>query len=367
MNLQTAFNTARSALLVNASQTATVSRNVSSASQQGYSRRLTLVETLSSGEVAVTGTDRAADQALLSGLLSAQSSSESDKAVEAALTTLQQTIGDPANAQSPAALIGALRTALTQAAASPQDASSLASAVEAARSVANALNSATNAVASVREQADSDMSASVATINNLLAKFDTANSAVVAGKLRGADVSDAMDQRDSIVSDLSKQIGVSTVIGKDGGMSIYTDSGATLYQGGPRAVAMSPTPVLTAGDSGAAVYVDGVPVTGASATMPIHSGALAGLAQVRDTLAPTYQTQLDEIARGLISATRQADQTSSSQPDRTGLFTWSGAPAVPGALTAGLAGQIKIDPSVDQTAGGNALLLRDGGIGASPS
>jgi flagellar hook-associated protein 1 FlgK len=112
------------------------------------------------------------------------------------------------------------------------------------------------------------------------------------------------------------------------------------------------------------VYIDGVPVIGASAVMPVHSGKIAGLAAWRDEATVTYQNQLDEIARGLIETFAESDQTASSLPDVAGLFTYPGAPAIPasGAISAGLAGTIAVSTSVDQSVGGNPSLLRDGGI-----
>jgi flagellar hook-associated protein 1 FlgK len=49
--------------------------------------------------------------------------------------------------------------------------------------------------------------------------------------------------------------------------------------------------------------------------------------------------------------------------DATGLFTWSGSPAVPGSGTVvdGIAGSISINAAMDSTIGGNPELLRDGG------
>ena len=82
-------------------------------------------------------------------------------------------------------------------------------------------------------------------------------------------------------------------------MSIYTDSGVTLFDTIPRSVSMAATTSLPASATGAAVYVDGVPVTGANAIMPIQSGALFGLANLRDTVATQYQSQLNSIAGGL--------------------------------------------------------------------
>jgi flagellar hook-associated protein 1 FlgK len=128
---------------------------------------------------------------------------------------------------------------------------------------------------------------------------------------------------------------------------------------------MQATPVMTAGAAGGAVFVDGVPVTGPDAPMRVEAGAIAGLAVFRDEIAPTYQSQLDEIARGLIEIFAESDQGAPPfLPTIPGLFTYPGAPAMPGAtIVQGLAGLISVASSVDPNQGGDPLLLRDGGIG----
>jgi flagellar hook-associated protein 1 len=74
------------------------------------------------------------------------------------------------------------------------------------------------------------------------------------------------------------------------------------------------------------------------------------------------QSQLDEIARSLVTAFAETDPAG-VQPNRTGLFTWPGAPAIPpsGTLIDGLAGSISINVAFDSMQGGNPVLLRDGG------
>ena len=152
----------------------------------------------------------------------------------------------------------------------------------------------------------------------------------MSGTATGADVSSAEDTRDSILTQLSQQIGISTVANPDGSTSIYTDSGVTLFQGGSaRTVSFTPTATYTDGATGNAVMVDGVPITGSSSPMAIQSGALAGLANLRDVVAPQYGAQLDQIAGGLISAFAESDQTGGTAPTLPGLFTFPGATGVP--------------------------------------
>jgi flagellar hook-associated protein 1 FlgK len=148
-------------------------------------------------------------------------------------------------------------------------------------------------------------------------------------------------------------------------MAVYTDSGVTLFDKSPRKVTFDASQSLSAGTTGAAVYADGVPIAGTGHVMSIGTGKLAGLVEVRDSIAPAYQSQLDEIARGLVEAFAETDQSASpTLPPAAGLFTYAGGPAVPapGTLVSGLASSIKVNPNVDPTQGGNAELVRDGGI-----
>ncbi len=236
--------------------------------------------------------------------------------------------------------------------------------VTAASDLTQSLNSGAAAVQSVRETADSDMASAVNTVNSLLTQFTSVNATIVSGTATGADVSSAEDTRDSILTQLSQQIGISTVANPDGSTSIYTDSGVTLFQGGTRAPSASPRPRrYTDGATGNAVMVDGVPITGSSSPMAIQSGALAGLANLRDVVAPQYGAQLDQIADGLISAFAESDQTGGTAPTLPGLFTFPGATGVPStAATTGLASEIEVNANVDPSQGGNVNLLRDGGI-----
>jgi flagellar hook-associated protein 1 FlgK len=261
-------------------------------------------------------------------------------------------------------MLANLQSALATYADSPSSSSAADAAITAAENLAASLNSGSAAVAQVREQADQDMAASVATINSLLNQFTTANNAVVSGLQTGANVASAEDQRDSLVAQLSQQIGVTTATAADGSMSIYADSGVTLFQDTPRAVSFTPTPTLVDGMSGAPVTADGVPITGANSPMPIQSGALAGYAALRDTLAPQYEAQLDQIAGGLINALAESDQSSPpTLPSLPGLFTTPGASSLPSMSAAtGLAAAIEVNPTVDPSQGGNVDLLRDGGI-----
>ena len=255
-----------------------------------------------------------------------------------------------------AALVGKLADALHTYATSPQDAASARSAVAAAVDLAQALNAATGTVQELRAEADAEMASSVDNLNTLLARFEAVNTEIVKGTRRGADVTDLLDQRDQILTGISQEIGVRTVSRGDNDMAVYTDSGVTLFDVKARAVTFDRTYSFSAAMTGSAVYADGVPITGSSGRMLAGSGRLVGLAAVRDTYAPTYQSQLDEIARGLITTFAESDQSATpTLPDVPGLFTYAGAPTMPasGTLVPGLAGSIRVSTAVDPAQGGD--------------
>jgi flagellar hook-associated protein 1 FlgK len=226
--------------------------------------------------------------------------------------------------------------------------------------LASTLNQATTTVQSTRALADSDMGASVQRINDLLAKIDTLNTTIVHGTVTGADVTDSMDSRDGLISQLSEEIGISVVARDNNDVAIYTDGGVALFETHPREVSFQTTNVFNASTVGNAVYVDGVAVVGGSSSMPSTSGRLAGLATLRDEACVTYQSQLDEVARGLIEAFAESDP-SGTGPDVPGLFTWpTGTIPATATIETGLAGVITVNPAIDPTAGGNLDHIRDG-------
>ncbi len=344
MGLQIALSTARNALLATSTQIAVASRNVTGAGDAGYARKIaTLVTGNGTAQVVIT---RAGDAALFTRKLAATSDEAASAARLDGLKNLAQTVGDTGDATSPAARLGALNAALQAAANQPASSDLARTAVEAARALADSLNDAAAAVKAVRTDADAAIRQSVSSVNDLLEQFDAVNFAVVTGTANGKDVTDSLDDRDRILTKLSAEMGITTVMRPDGGMAIYTDSGAALYERGARTVRFDPN----AAPPGNAVTVDGIAVTGTTAAMPLGSGRIAGLSALRDGPAVEYARQLDAIASALVDAFAETDPTTTPASTVPGLFT--------GASAAG----IRVAARVDPQQGGAVSRLRDGGI-----
>ena len=369
MSLSVALKVAQSALSARQTETATVSRNIAGAQEAGYSRKTVMLSTVVSegghvGGVRSDGIRRTTDNALYSSLLRSTSRATSQDAVAAGLEKLEQTVGNTELKRSPAAQLGTLETAIQNYASDPGNSILAQTMLGAAKDTVQLLNEYTDLVQGVRAEADADINTSVGRINELLGQVERLNGVIVKGGQSGADITDALDARDKALHALSEEIGISTLTASDGGVVIYTDSGVTLFETTARTVSFAPTNTFNAATNGNAIYIDGVPVAGPNAIMPIGSGRLHGLVQLRDDTAVTYQNQLDEVARGLIEAFAEQDQSGGGGPDQAGLFTYSGGPALPATatLSAGLAGDIRINANADPDQGGSLERLRDGGI-----
>jgi flagellar hook-associated protein 1 FlgK len=365
MSLTSALNTAQAIFNNTGKQSGVVSNNIANASNTDYVRRQAVTTTALDGATVVT-TARTANASLQKQLLSTTSQNAAQQRLLTGLNDIQATVGGNDSESSPATYLSALQDALQTYAASPSSNTAAQAAVVAAQDVANSLNTSTTAVQTIRANADSEINSTVTNLNSLLKQFQTANDAVKAATATGADTNDALDQRDAVLTQISSIVGIKTVTRDNNDMALYTTDGATLFETSARNVTFSPTTTYTDGTTGNAVYIDGTPLTAGSGSTTTGQGTLQALLQVRDVEAPTYQNQLDEIARGLVT---QFSETNNSTGDKLpGLFTWTPndgsaayTPTDPMAI-AGIAGSISVSSAVITSAGGDPTLLRDGGI-----
>lgn len=373
MSLSASLNIAQTALASAAAQSSVISRNIGNVNTPGYSRKTAGVITTQSGSSSVNTIKRATDTALLANVLKGQSDSAAQAAIAGGLNKIQASLGLDTTAaaassgaatatdQSPSTMIAKLTAALETYASAPDNVPAGTAAVAAASSLASTMNAAAATVQATRVQADTEIATSVQTINNLLAQFQSVNHQIVAGTALGSDISDAEDARDSILSQLSTEIGITVTKTSNGGTTLATDSGVILFDQAARTLSFTPKATYTAATIGNAVTVDGVAIAGSS--MNVKSGALAGLTQLRDVVATTYQGQLDDIAGKLVSTFAEADAQGGPV---AGLFTSGGASAIP-ASNVGVAASIAVNARVDPAKGGSVTLLRDGNVSGASS
>ncbi|MGI9353870.1 MAG: flagellar hook-associated protein FlgK [Rhizobiaceae bacterium] len=362
MSLGTALKIAQHSLFNVTRQTNVVSRNITDATNENYTRRQGVIESNSLGSrVVVTRTN--ADALLSSARLDALADSEAQSLLADRLDQLNTTLNGVDGAGSPATALNRLHNSLQTYSANPSNELLANAAIQEARSLVLTLNSGADSLHAVRTSTDRDIEHEVAKLNSLLVQFHAANVDVIDGTRLGREVNDALDQRDAALRDIMKIVPVNTISRADGDVVLVTKGGATLFEGVPRNVTFDSNAIYSVGTQGNPVRIDGVPMVSGNGADTTASGTLSALLQVRDRIVPAIQNQLDEIARGLITSFSEAGASGSGLPDLAGLFTHSGGPAIPtgGVTVAGLAGDIRLNPSYDPAQGGTAVTLRDSG------
>lgn len=360
MSLSTALSIAQNSLLNTQRQTGVVSKNIANANNADYSRRSAVVSSLAPGSQIATIT-RATSSALFKQNLSALSGWMAQSTIVEGLDQLQTAVNGVDNAASPAMLLGKLQNALQLYSTTPSNRTLAENTVEMGRQLVLSLNQGTRALQTFRSDLDSQISASVAELNQLLADFKAVNEEIVRGAGGNRDTLDAQDRRDALLKKISEIIPISTISRADGDTMIVTADGTTLFDTIPRYVHFEPTSTYSAATQGNKVYVDGVPLFPATGANTTASGTLAAMLQLRDGYAAEFQIQLDEIARGLISAFSETDPSDPANV-LAGLFMEAGTAAVPadGTVSTGLAGRIRLNALVDPDQGGDSMRLRDG-------
>jgi flagellar hook-associated protein 1 FlgK len=348
MSLSAAMKTAQSSFSNVGLQSAVTSKNIANASNTAYARRSAILATATSGATVVE-TQRAQNEALLKQNLLSISKSSAQDTLLTGLTRMKMMLGGEDYELAPSTYLAKLRDNLQTFADKPNEVSLAETVVADAVDVANALNGTSLALQQMRAEADADIETSVSELNRLLREFRTQNDKVRQGTAAGTDVNDALDQRDKLLTEISAIVGVTTVTRTNNDLALYTSDGTVLFETVARTVSFAPTTTYTASVTGNQIYVDGVAIQAGAGGNTSAQGSLAALLQLRDHTAPTFQKQLDEVARSVI--------TMFSEAGDEGLFISNGLPAL---TDPGLSTVIKVNPAVISNQGGNPMLLRDG-------
>lgn len=367
MSLSTALNIAQRSLSNTGIATGVVSRNVANAENPNYVRRAVQLESDTIGGAQISTIARSQNTVLYNQSVSSAASESGQSTLVDSLEQLKLIFGTNDYELSPAVLAGQLRDNLSAYAAQPSETTLAETAVASAEDLARSLQSASDQIQGIRSDLDDEIENDVDELNNLLAQFEIANTAIKQGTTSGANVNDYLDERETLIKEISQIVEVRSSTRTNNDVALYTMDGTTLFEKIPREVTFESTSGYSAGSTGNAIYIDGQPLEAGAGSNTTAGGSLQAMLQIRDELAPMLQSQLDEIARGVITVYAEQDQTGGGGVDLPGLFTWaSGTVPAAGTLTDGIAATITVNSAVLSSAGGDPTLLRDGGInGAS--
>lgn len=141
------------------------------------------------------------------------------------------------------------------------------------------------------------LDAGVTRINELVESIAAANERIYHMELTGAEASEARDQRDGLVKELATYVGVNYYEDEDGMLSISLSNGKTLVN--------KLTTFQMEFDSSGAITINS---DGADITSQIQGGQMGAWIEIRDVVIEQYQANLNELAKGVISAVNKVHQ-----------------------------------------------------------
>jgi flagellar hook-associated protein 1 FlgK len=334
---------------VNATQQSlsVVAGNVANSNTPGY-----VDESVNQVEVAVAGqagtsVDVAGINRNLNTLLQSQLWTETSGSSYAGTSAqlyqqLQQIYGTPGSSSSFDAVFNNFTSALQTLSTSPSSYSAQSATVSAAQGVAQNLNSMTASIQQLRGQAEAGIASSVQTANTALQQIAQINQQLVGAPPDSATAS-LEDQRDQAVTQLTQLMNVNVVQGSDDQISVFTGTGQQLVAGSQAGQlsfnnvgALSATSQWSANPSQDSVGTITLTSPGGTSTdliasNAIQSGQIGAYIQMRDSILPQAQAQLDELANQMSQAL--SNQTTSGTAVTSG--SQSGFSVDTGALSPG--------------------------------
>lgn len=280
----------------------TTGHNIANASTPGYSRQMVVqaasaAQNTGSGYIGqgteIAGVSRAFNEILSKQVVSSQAASASSEIYASRLSNIDNMLSDASAGLNPA--ISDFFNSVSDLAANPSDIPSRQSMLSYAQSLVNRLQSTSSRLNEVRNDVNTELTASVSLVNTYAKQIASLNNSIeTAISSNGNPPNDLMDQRDQLVTELSKQIKTTVVPQGQGNYNIYVGNGLPLVIGKSLmslTTTSSPTDPtrleVSYQSSGKST------VLGASS---LPGGAIGGLLQFRSESLDAVQNQVGQIA-----------------------------------------------------------------------
>lgn len=348
MGLSSALSIAGSGLRTTQSWADVTSRNIANATTDGYARKDTHLSTLSGG-VEISAVRREVDVSLERLDRDGTAKMSRWSTISDALSLYTSSLGQPQDESSPATRLTRFQETLNALANKPGDAATQAAVLDSASRLTESLNSAATMVSGVAQEVEMNIRYDVADVNELTGRLAELNNRIIRMEPGSLEHSELSDEIGRVVDGVAKFLDIRTTTNGNGEVNLFT-SGGTMLVDGTKIAPMRYDPGLGALFAGSEEITPATP-----GIRGFEYGSLGGLFELKTNTLPTYQLQLDEMARSLVTEFEAADASlAAGQP---GLFTDNGAAY---STTTGLAARLTVNPALDPQQGGALWRFRDG-------
>ena len=337
MTLTLALRTALSGLSATQTALQATSHNITNVNTEGYSRKdvkfTTNTVNGTGAGVNVTNVDRVVDEFLIREIRDQQAIIGNLDVREEFLSQLEALFASPDNNRSITNALGEVRDSLEAFSVTPESSAAAFNAVNELRKMVLQIQELSTNIQNLRLRADQEISRSTTNINNELNIINDLNGRVARAEVLTQPSGEERDERDRAVNRLAEQMDIRVVEDSTGLLTILTNTGRNLLStpvveaaSHISAVQMSATlSYLEPTDSGYPGGIGGIflgtPDTTNGTndiTTEITTGKLKGLVDLRDTVLPNIQAELDTLVQKLsVQLNAQHNSGSASPPPNT--------------------------------------------------
>lgn len=286
----------------------TTGHNISNASTPGFTRQQVVDTTntpMATGAgflgqgVNVQTVKRIYNVSLSGQVLSAQNGTSEMDAYQAQISQIDSLLADP-NAGLSSGL-SAFFNGVQQVSANPSDIPSRQAMLSGAQALVSRFQSLDQRLSEIRAGTDAQIASEADLINSYAQQIADANQSIVLaqGNGTGQPANDLLDRRDQLISDLNKEIRVSTVTQSDGTYSVFIGNGQPLVVGNQvstlRAVQATDEPQKIT----LAIQASATSTPIAIQESSLSGGTLGGLLSFRSQSLDAAQNALGRVALGL--------------------------------------------------------------------
>lgn len=312
MSISSTLNNAISGLNITQRDLDVVANNIANSETEGFTRRsLSQTENFTnsnnSGGVRAVGVDRILNEQVQSQLRLLGGVNVGNQITSDFLGRLDVAFGEPGSAAAIDTAFNAALSSLEALSTTPDDSATQSQAVVDLQVFAGQLNSLSNTIQSLRQEADISLADTVRQANNALENITDLNARIIAETNGASEPVALLDERDRFVDELAQIIDIQVTTLPNNGIQIRTGSGIALFDNVPTQLAFNQAGTVAANSSVDNGLLSSVSLTSASGSFSfdilanggVRNGALAAYAELRDTTLVQAQAQLDAFAAEL--------------------------------------------------------------------
>ncbi len=318
MSLAAIMATAASGL--NAAQThlRVVSDNIANVNTPGYVRKIAAQGSMVSNGMGVgvdiTAIKRAANTYLQGASLLAAADTGRASALAGGLDNAQLLFGDPSGDDTFFDKLEDVWAAFSAASDDPTSSLARVNSVSALETFINDSARISRGLTTLTQNADTQLTADVARVNDLLVRVQNLNNEIQRGTMTGADVTGSENIQSTLLDELSSLMNVSITQRENGGVTVRSAEGYSLAGDGAATLTFNRS-------AGAESYITAsLPLgSGQPVRIGISSGEIKGLLELRNTELPGMAAQLGEFTAKAAEEVNRAANASSAVPAPTSL------------------------------------------------